>query len=346
MMVTEYNEPLLEQEPGSDQHRQRASADGLARSLLGRGWRWRRSAAEASSSSEASGERTLLSPLMLRRPLVRFCYWVVFLLLLVGTLTTLGPLYWMVSGALKSNVEIFQRPPTFWPAHPQWSNYSNAWQILQLPLYLGNSLMLAAGAVLLQLLVSATAAYALSKLRPWGRSAILFAFFATLMVPPVVYLIPQFVNISDLPLIHVSLINNWAGVWLPEAANAFNILILKSFFDTIPGELTDAARLDGASSWQVFIRIVLPLSRPALAVITIFTVIASWKDFLWPLLVLSNSNLQPLMVALYHESGLNANLPFSYLMAGLVFASLPPILLFLLFQRQIIRGVNLTGLKG
>jgi multiple sugar transport system permease protein len=161
-------------------------------------------------------------------------------------------------------------------------------------------------------------------------------------------LIPQFVNISNLPLIHVSLINNWSGVWLPEAASALNILILKSFFDTIPRELTDAARLDGANSWQVFIRIVLPLSRPALAVVTIFTVVASWKDFLWPLLVLFNPEVQPLSVAIYREAGINSTypLPFNYLMAGLVLASVPPILLFLLFQRQIIRGVNLTGLKG
>jgi multiple sugar transport system permease protein len=146
----------------------------------------------------------------------------------------------------------------------------------------------------------------------------------------------------------VSLINNWAGVWLPEAASALNILILKSFFDTIPTELTDAARLDGASPWQLFSRIILPLSRPALAVVTIFTVVASWKDFLWPLLVLFNPEVQPLSVAIYHEAGINSNfpLPFNYLMAGLVLASIPPILLFLLFQRQIIRGINLTGLRG
>jgi multiple sugar transport system permease protein len=127
-----------------------------------------------------------------------------------------------------------------------------------------------------------------------------------------------------------------------------NILILKSFFDTVPTELTDAARLDGANGWQVFSRIMLPLSRPALAVVAIFTVVASWKDFLWPLLVLFNPGLQPLSVAIYHEAGINSTypLPFNYLMAGLVLASIPPILLFLLFQRQILRGVNLTGLKG
>jgi multiple sugar transport system permease protein len=285
---------------------------------------------------------------MLKRPAGRVIYWTVFALLLVSTLITFGPLYWMFSSALKSSIEIFQSPPTFWPLHPAWNNYASAWNVLQYPLYFGNTLILAVGAVVLQLLVSATAAFALSKLRPAGKGIIQFVFFSTLMVPPVVYLIPQFVNISDLPLIHVSLINNWAGVWLPEAASALNILILKSFFDTIPTELTDAARLDGANGWQIFSRIILPLSRPALAVVTIFTVVASWKDFLWPLLVLSNPDIQPLSVAIFHEAGINSNypLPFNYLMAGLVLASVPPIILFLLFQRQIIRGVNLTGLKG
>jgi len=297
---------------------------------------------------EESSERTLVSPQMLKRPTGRVIYWTVFALLLVLTLITFGPLYWMFSSAVKSSIEIFQNPPTFWPLHPAWNNYASAWNVLQYPLYFGNTLILAAGAVILQLLVSATAAFALSKLRPAGKGVIQFVFFSTLMVPPVVYLIPQFVNISDLPLIHVSLINNWAGVWLPEAASALNILILKSFFDTIPTELTDAARLDGANGWQLFSRVILPLSRPALAVVTIFTVVASWKDFLWPFLVLFNPDLQPLSVAIYHEAGLNSNypLPFNYLMAGLVLASIPPILLFLLFQRQILRGVNLTGLKG
>src|SRR6202165_5493978 len=285
---------------------------------------------------------------MLKRPAGRVIYWTILGLLLVLTLITFGPLYWMFTSALKSSIEIFQSPPTFWPLHAAWNNYVTAWNVLQYPLYFGNTVILAAGAVLLQLLVSATAAFALSKLRPAGKSIIQFVFFSTLMVPPVVYLIPQFVNISNLPLIHVSLINNWAGVWLPEAANALNILILKSFFDTIPPELTDAARLDGVNGWQLFSRIILPLSRPALAVVTIFTVVASWKDFLWPLLVLSDSHLQPLIVAIYHATGINSTypLPFNYLMAGLVLASIPPILLFLLFQRQIIRGVNLTGLKG
>lgn len=300
------------------------------------------------TSADDASDRTLVSPLMLKRPMGRLIYWVVFALLLVSTLVALGPVYWIFSSALKSSIEIFQTPPTFWPAHPQWSNYGNAWNVLDFPLYFGNTLVLAAGAVLLQIVISATAAYALSKLQPAGKGIIQFCFFSTLMVPPIAYLIPQFVSISDLPLIHVSLINTWNGVWLPEAASAFNILVLKSFFDTIPAELTDAARLDGANAWQLFTRIILPLSRPVLAVITIFTVVASWKDFLWPLLVLGNTTLQPLSVAIYQQSGINSNypLPFIYLMAGLALASIPPIILFLVFQRQIMRGITLTGLKG
>src|SRR5258708_2984753 len=255
-------------------------------------------------SVEDSSERTLVSPQMLKRPAGRVIYWTVFALLLGLTLVTFGPLYWMFSSALKPSIEIFASPPTFWALHPAWNNYVTAWNVLQYPLYFGNTVILAVGAVVLQLLVSATAAFALSKLRPAGKGIIQFVFFSTLLVPPTVYLIPQFVNISNLPLIHVSLINNWAGVWLPEAASALNILILKSFFDTIPTELTDAARLDGANAWQGFIRIILPLSRPALAVVTIFTVVASWKDFLWPLLVLFNPPLPPLRVATSHQPGL------------------------------------------
>lgn len=296
--------------------------------------------------ADDASERTLVSPLTLRRPLGRTLYWIVFVLLVLLTVVSLGPVYWMFSGGLKTSSEIFQSPPTFWPVHAQWSNYLQVWSVMSLPLYFTNTLLLAAGAVLLQVLVSATAAYSLSKLQPAGKNIIQFCFFCTLMVPPVAYLIPQFVNISSLPLLNISLFNSWGGVWLPEAANAFNILILKSFFDGIPGELTEAARLDGANAWQLFMRIIIPLSRSALAVVTIFTVVASWKDFLWPLLVLSDSNLQPLMVALYHESQPNAGLPFNYLIAGLVLSSVPPILLFLLFQRQIIRGISLTGLKG
>lgn len=294
-----------------------------------------------------ASERSLVSPLELRRPGARLLYWAVFALLVALTLTTMLPLYWTFTGGLKSSLEIIRTPPSIWPLHPRWDNYPTAWNDLRYPLYFRNTAILAAGAWALQLFVSATAAYALSKLRPVGGNAVLFLFLSTLMVPGVAYLIPQYVNVISLPIVHWRLVGTWWGIWLPESVSAFNIFILKSFFDEIPDDLIEAARIDGANAWQVLLRIMLPLSRAALAVVTIFTLIESWKDFLWPFLVLGpSSDLQPIMVALFAQLGSQGNVALDVAVAGLAIASIPPIVLFLIFQRQILRGITLTGLTG
>jgi multiple sugar transport system permease protein len=294
---------------------------------------------------QESATRSLLSPLELRRPGMRALYWGMFALLLLLTLTTVLPLYWMVAGALKTSTELLRMPPTWLPADPQWGNYPLAWSRLRYSRYFANTLALALGALLLQLLVSATAAFALSKLRPAGGRVILLLFLGTLMVPPTTYLIPQYLTVVRLPLLGISLLDSWWGVWLPGAASAFNIFVLKQFFDRIPRDLSDAAAIDGANAWQLFTRIVLPLSQPALAVVAIFTLIGSWKEFFWPYLVLSNAEQQPIMVALFRLAN-RAQEPLNLIVAALAIASLPPIVLFLIFQRQIIRGITLTGLKG
>ena len=165
--------------------------------------------------------------------------------------------------AARSAGSIFATPPVLLPSSPEWVNFVTAWQQLNSLRYLANTAVLAAGAVLLQLIVSATAAFALSKLKPVFSNLLLFFFLSTLMVPALAYLIPQYLTVVSLPIFGISLVNSWWAVWLPEAANAFNIIILKSFFDSIPSELTEAARIDGANALQVFVRIILPLSRPA-----------------------------------------------------------------------------------
>ena len=292
-----------------------------------------------------ANERSLISPLELRRPGGQALYWLVFGLLLALTISTIFPLYWMFSGALKSTPEMFRMPPTLVPNDPQWSNYPQAWSRLRYNLYFRNTLLLALGSWFFQILVSTTAAFSLSKLKPAFGSAILFLFLSTLMVPPAAYLIPQYLTVVNVPLLNIRLIDTWWAIWLPGAVSAFNIFVLKNFFDEIPADLTDAARIDGANAWQLFARIVLPLSKPALAVVSIFSVIGAWKDFFWPFLVLTNANIQPIMVALYRLANRSQE-PLNLVVAALAIASVPPIVLFLIFQRQILRGITLTGLKG
>ena len=303
------------------------------------------------SREERADERTLISPLDRKRLSVRLAYWFLFALLLLLSLVTVIPLYWLFTDGLKTSVEIAALPPTWVPQHPAWGNFGDTWNLLTRGKYLRNTLILVAGSWVLQVLVSVLAAFSLSKLRPAFGRVVLGFFLLTLLVPPVSYLIPQYINVSSLPLVHWNIGSGtyaYLGVLLPEAVNAFNLFLLKSFFDEIPDEIISAARIDGANALDLLIRIVLPLSRAVLAVISIFTVMATWKDFLWPYVLLqADYDRMPLMVYLY-ESWYNRSLgtPNNVLFAAFGMASIPPIVLFLIFQRQIIRGISLTGLTG
>ncbi len=290
-----------------------------------------------------SAERTLASPLAMRRWQGRVGYAVLLTLLVLTTLTTIVPLVWMALGGLKTSTEIFRAPPTFLPDRPIWSNFTETWDTLRFGLYFRNTFVIALGSWFLQLVVAAMAAYSLSRLRPKGGNVVLFLFISTLMVPAEAYLIPRYLAVLDVPLLGISLNNTWWAIWLPSAVSAFNIFLLKSFFDQIPQDLSDAATLDGASAWQVFVQIILPLSRPVIAVISIFAFINSWKDFFWPLLVLSNPDIQPISVALTNLTG---SVPLNQFVAALTIASIPPLIIFMFFQRQIIAGIAFSGLKG
>ncbi|HEV2107943.1 MAG TPA: carbohydrate ABC transporter permease [Thermomicrobiales bacterium] len=290
-----------------------------------------------------AAERTLTSPLARRQPAGRVIYWFLFVVLMLATLSTVFPLFWMFVGGLKQSAEIFRSPPTLWPEIPRWDNYPTAWNHLNYTRYFRNTMLIALGAWFFQLFVASTAAYSLSKLRPVFGRVVFFAFLTTLMVPTTAYLIPQYLTVLDVPILGWRLVDTWWAIWLPGAVSAFNIYLLKSFFDEIPVDLTDAAVIDGASAWQIFVQIILPLSKPVLAVTSIFALISTWKDFFWPLLVLPSAELQPITVALYRLTGTE---PLNLAVAGLAIASIPPLVIFLIFQRQIISGITLTGLKG
>ncbi|MFH8983676.1 carbohydrate ABC transporter permease [Streptomyces varsoviensis] len=292
----------------------------------------------------AASTRTLVRPGVLRTRKGKLVYWTALAVAVaLFAVAFLVPLYWAATGAMKSSAELARNPPTYVPEHWHPENYAHAWREMDLTRYFLNTVLLAGGAWLIQLAVQVPAAYALSKLRPRFGNIVLGLMLVTLMMPATALLVPAYLTVVDVPLVNRNLINSPSAVWLPAAANAFNIYLLKNFFDRVPDELLDAARIDGAGPIGTMWRIVLPLSRPILAVVSILSVVAAWKDFLWPLLVLPDPARQPLSVFLQRVS---QDTPLNSLVAGLVMASLPLIALFLVFQRQIIAGLGAGGLKG
>ncbi|MFH8612006.1 carbohydrate ABC transporter permease [Streptomyces sp. NPDC018029] len=292
----------------------------------------------------SASTRTLVRPAALRTRKGRAIYWsALAVALALFTVAFVVPLYWAATGAMKSSAELAQSPPTYVPEtwHPE--NYAKAWREMDLARYFLNTVVLAGGAWLVQLAVQVPAAYALSKLRPRFGNVVLALMLVTLMMPATALLVPVYLTVVDVPLVNRNLINSPSAVWLPAAANAFNIYILKNFFDRIPDELLDAAKMDGAGPLTTLWRVVLPLARPILAVVSILSVVTAWKDFLWPLLVLPDPARQPLSVFLQRVA---QDTPLNSLVAGLVMASLPLIALFLVFQRHIVAGLGAGGLKG
>jgi len=288
--------------------------------------------------------RTLISPARLNRPDGRRTYWIlVILTIVVFTFVFTGPLYWMVTGGLKTGQEVAQVPPTLFPEHPDPHNYADAWTALSIGRLLFNTIYYALGALAFQLVLDVAAAYAFSKLRPLFGGTILGMMLATLMIPSTVLVIPQYVTVIDLPVVHWNMLDSPWAIWLPAVTNAFNIFLLKRFFDSIPQDLMAAAAIDGAGPLRTLLSIVLPMSRPILGVVSIFSITAVWKDFLWPLLVEPSPQNRTVNVGIYaFSTGLTQNV----VIAGAVIAAVPTVVFFLIFQKNIMAGLTTGGLKG
>jgi multiple sugar transport system permease protein len=289
--------------------------------------------------------RGLLSPAEWRRPGVRRTTWgvhgvLLFLLFLVG----LGPMLWLAKAAITPTQDTLRDPLALWPHGIDWANLSTAWSRVEISKYFLNTVILAAGSWFMQLLVATTAGYALSVLRPRYGKLITGVVLATLFVPSVVLLVPLYLTVVDPPLLKASLVNTFWAVWLPAGANAFNILIVQRFFDNLPREVFEAARVDGAGPYRLFWSVVLPMSRPILGVVSVFAVIAAWKDFLWPLLVLPDPDKQPLSVRL---PALQRFVELDVFLAALAISTVIPVALFLIFQRLFLKSGALGGaVKG
>lgn len=275
-------------------------------------------------------------------------------LLIACALVMVAPFLWMVSTSLKPNDQIFVFPPQWVPRVWLFGNYPRAMAAAPFGLYFRNSAIYAIGTLVCQLTLCSMAGYAFAWLPFPGRQAIFIAILATMMVPGQMLLIPLFTMLKHVPLAAGNdllgnggngWLNSFAGLIVPNAVTAFGIFMMRQFFLTLPGELADAARIDGASEAQIFARIMLPLTRPALATLGILTFQNAWNDFLWPLIVTDTESTRTLQLGLQVFQDQN-NTDWALLMAAITLASLPVIAVFLAGQRQLVRGIALTGLKG
>ncbi len=278
-------------------------------------------------------------------PSVRYSVRSLQLLLLFGLLVFgLGPILWLAKSAVTPTNDTITHPIALFPHGFAWSNLHEAWSGVDVARYFWNTVVIAIGSWLTQLVVATTGGYVLSVLRPKYARLVKGMLLATLFVPAVVLLVPLYVEIVRLPIVHHSLINSYWAVWLPAGASAFNVIIVTRFFDNLPREIFEAARVDGAGPFMLFWRIVLPMSKPILGVVSVFAVLASWKDFLWPLLVLANPDIQPLSVRL---PSIQSQTELGVFLAAMFIACLVPIAGFLVFQRSFLRGSGLSGaVKG
>jgi multiple sugar transport system permease protein len=276
-----------------------------------------------------------------RVPLALTGNWWIFLIFSLGLVLVAGPFVWMVLSSFKDAPELHAFPPTFLPVQPTLINYTTLLAKLNFPQYFFNSLVVAAFVVGANLLFCSMLGYALAKLNFCGRNKVFLLVMATLMVPSTVTLVPLFVLMSAL-----GLVNTYPALILPFAAGPFGVFLMRQFMLGLPDELLEAARIDGASEFRIFFQVVLPISVAPLATLGILTFLASWNNFLWPLVVSSSERMYTLPVAVATFAiGQNAT-DYGLLMAGSTILVAPVLVVFLVLQRYFQPGIAMTGLKG
>ena len=285
-----------------------------------------------------------MTALIVAVPRRRVLRWVarrvaLYLVLSLGAAITLLPYVWMVSSSLKPESEIYTATVQFIPSRLEWGNYVYAWERENIGRYLLNSVIVATGETLGVLVTAVLAGYSFARLRFWGRDVLFLVVLGTMMIPTQVTLIPSFIIMKWL-----GWINTYQGLIVPRMVSAFGVFLMRQFFLSIPGELEDAARIDGCGRLRVLLQVMLPLVTPGLATLAIFTFNNSWNEFFWPLVVASAGDMRTIQVAISSFRGEDTN--WAVIMATATLASVPVLVIYLALQRYFVKGIVMSGLKG
>jgi multiple sugar transport system permease protein len=265
---------------------------------------------------------------------------VMYLFLIITAFAMLIPFAWMLSSSLKLNKDVFTFPMQWIPQDPRWQNYADIWRKIPLLTFILNTAKLSIIVTCLQLLTSSFAAYAFAKLRFPGRKALFLGYIATIAVPWQAYMVPQFIMMRAM-----GLNNTHLSIICLQAFSAFGVFMMKQFYESVPDELREAARIDGLNEYGIWLRIMLPLSKPALSTLTIITFVNTWNDFLGPLIYLTRTNLKTIQIGLRAFISQYSS-EYGLIMAASVVALVPVLAIFLSLQRYFVQGVASTGLKG
>ncbi|GEL67169.1 carbohydrate ABC transporter permease [Marinilactibacillus psychrotolerans] len=264
----------------------------------------------------------------------------IYILLIAVTITMIFPFLWMLSSSIKFDRDIFIFPIQWIPDQPVWSNFIDIWTRIPLATFIYNTAKITLIVTLLQLTTSSFAAYAFSKLEFKGRNLLFVAYIATIAVPWQAYMVPQFIMMRSL-----GLNNTHLAIILLQAFSAFGVFMMRQFYQGIPDSLIEAARMDGMNDYQIYYRIMLPLSKPALSTLTIFTFVNTWNDFLGPLLYLTRDELKTIQIGL-RMFITQYSAEYGLIMAASVVVLIPVLVVFLSLQRHFVQGVAAIGVKG
>lgn len=270
----------------------------------------------------------------------------VYSFLILGSVSMVLPFFWMLSTSLKSfaSVFIFDITKIQWiPSPVYWGNYLDVWKVVPFARFYINSFFVCAAVTVAQVGTSALAAYSFSRLKFPGREKVFFSYLATMMIPGSVTLIPVFVLMRIF-----GWVDTYKALIIPAAFSAYGTFMLRQFFMTIPRDLEDAAKIDGCNYPQIFMRVILPLSKTALATLTVFVALGNWVSFMWPLLVTNSIEKRTLPVGLayFQEMYQYAQPDWGLLMAGSLITMVPVMIIFLFSQKFFVEGIKLTGMKG
>lgn len=265
---------------------------------------------------------------------------IIYVVLILITALMLIPFLWMLSASLKMNKDVFTFPIQWIPANPRWRNYVDIWTKIPLLTFVKNSAKLTIIVTLLQLFTSSFAAYAFAKMDFKGKNLLFLGYIATIAVPWQAYMVPQFMMMRAW-----NLNNTHLAIICLQAFSAFGVFLMKQFYEGVPSELCEAARIDGLTEYGIWFRIMLPLSKPALSTLTIFTFVNTWNDFLGPLIYLTKNELKTIQIGLrMFISQYSAE--YGLIMAASVIALIPVLIIFLSLQKYFVQGVAATGIKG